>query len=174
MKPAGAVLLVLFLGMPFLLSGQQSGSMQSGLKKLPPVVSGQQSGSKKLPLAITDKQAVEEWSRAIYDGPLDPKVLGDTAFLLSLNEIEWLGRFRYRQRCAICHEIQATGARPLGPLLTRNNVVGREDYVRERIMEGSNRMPGFKYSIERETVAAIITYLKKVERVQFGPGTEVE
>ena len=145
MKP-GAVGLLLLLGMPLLLSGQQSGST-------------------KLPLVITDKQAVEEWSRALYDGPLDPKLPSDTQFLLSLTETEMVGRFRFRQRCALCHAPQADfDAATWGPILTRRNVMGREASVRQRIMEGSPGMPGFKYALDSVTIDAMIAYLKKVER----------
>lgn len=145
MKPVGAVSLVLLLGVPLLVFGQQSGSA-------------------RLPLVITDKQAVAEWGRAIWDGPLDPNVPGDTAFLLSLTEAEWLGRFRFKQRCAVCHAPQTNQAPPLGPILTQKNVVGREEVVRRQIMEGSARMPAFKYSIEPVTIDAIIAYLKRVEK----------
>jgi hypothetical protein len=145
MKPAGLVLLLLLLGGPLLVFGQQS-------------------GSPRLPLVITDKEAVEEWSRTIYDGPLDPDWPTDTAFLLTLTETEWLGRFRFKQRCALCHALQTNpSANTWGPLLTEQNVVGREAAVRRQIMEGSGRMPAFKYALDPVTIDAIIAYLKKVE-----------
>lgn len=131
----------------------------------PILVSGQQSGSAKLPLVVTDKQAVDAWGKAIYDGPLDAALPNDTAFLLSLSDTEMFGRFRFKQRCAVCHAAQADQAPTFGPLLTQKNVVGREELVRRQIMEGSNRMPAFKYSIEPVTVDSIIAYLKKVERL---------
>ena len=86
----------------------------------PLMVSSQQSGSAKLPLAITDKEAVEEWSRTIWDGPLDPKLPSDTQFVLSLTETELLGRFRFKQRCALCHAAQTNiSTTTWGPILTR-------------------------------------------------------
>jgi hypothetical protein len=147
MKSAGAGALVLLLLMPLLVSGQDPGAT-------------------KLPLVITDKAAVEEWSRTIWDGPLDPKLPSDTAFLLSLSETEMLGRFRFKQRCALCHAAQTNlSTVTWGPLLTQRNVTGREAFVRERILEGSLRMPAFKYSVDGTTIDAIIAYLKKVERL---------
>ena len=135
------------------------------LLSVPLPISGQQSGSTKLPLVITDKQAVEEWSRAIFDGPLDPKLPSDTAFLLTLTETEWVGRFRFRQRCALCHAVQTTlSTDTWGPLLTQKNLVGREEAVRRQILEGSSGMPAFKYSLEPVTIDAIIAYLKRVEK----------
>ena len=145
MKRAGGVLLLLLVGAPVLVSGQQSSSAS-------------------LPLVITDKAAVEEWSRSIYDGRLDPDWPSDTAFLLTLSETEWLGRFRFRQRCALCHGYQANrSAETWGPVLTRENVVGREEAVHQRIMEGSAGMPGFRYALDSVTIDAIIAYLKRVE-----------
>jgi hypothetical protein len=127
---------------------------------------GQRPGSSKLPLVITDKDAVDEWSRTIWDGPLDPKLPSDTAFLLSLTETELLGRFRFKQRCALCHAAQTNlSTVTWGPLLTQRNVTGREAMVRERVLEGSPRMPAFKYSLDTATIDAIIAYLKKVERL---------
>jgi cytochrome c5 len=132
----------------------------------PLLTSGQQPGSSKLPLAITDKDAVDEWSRTIWDGPLDPKLPSDTAFLLSLTETELLGRFRFKQRCALCHAAQTNlSTVTWGPLLTQRNVAGGEASVRERVLEGSPRMPAFKYSLDTATIDAIIAYLKKVERL---------
>jgi hypothetical protein len=146
MRCAGVVFLGVVLGLP------------------PPFVYGQQADSARLPLVITDKAAVEEWGRTIFDGTLDPKIPGDTSFLLSLSELEMLGRFRFKQRCALCHAEQSNQAATFGPVLTQKNVVGREEVARRQILEGSNRMPGFKLSIEPATVDAIIAYLKKVER----------
>jgi hypothetical protein len=149
MRRAGLVLLILGLGVPVLVSGQQP---------LPPLPN-----PAKLPLAITDKQAIEEWSKAIYDGPADPKAGGDTQFLLTLNDQEWLGRFRFRQRCALCHASQGG----IGPTLNQRTVTGKgEDAVRRQILEGSPRMPAYKYSIEPTTVDAILAYLKKVDSGQ--------
>jgi hypothetical protein len=132
----------------------------------PLLASGQQPGSSKLPLAITDKDAVDEWSRTIWDGPLDPKLPSDTAFLLSLTETELVGRFRFKQRCALCHAAQTNlSTVTWGPLLTQRNVNGREAIVRQQILEGSPRMPALKYSLDTATIDAIIAYLKKVERL---------
>jgi hypothetical protein len=128
--------------------------------------SAQQPGSAKLPLAITDKDAVEEWSRTLWEGPLNPKLPSDTPFLLSLTEQELLGRFRFKQRCALCHAAQTNlSTATWGPLLTQRNVTGREAVARERILEGSARMPAFKYSLDAPTIDAIVAYLKRVERL---------
>ena len=147
MKPAVSRVLLLLLVAPLLVSGQQPGST-------------------KLPLVITDKAAVDEWSRTIWDGPLDPNLPSDTPFLLSLSETEMLGRFRFRQRCALCHAAQTNLVTTTwGPILTQKHVMGREAQVRTRILEGTLRMPAFKYALDAPTIDAIIAYLKRVERL---------
>jgi hypothetical protein len=128
--------------------------------------SAQQPGSIRLPLAVTDKDAVEEWSRTLWDGPLNPKLPSDTPFLQSLTEQELVGRFRFKQRCALCHAAQTNlSTVTWGPLLTQRNVTGREALVRERILDGSPRMPAFKYALDSATIDAIVAYLERVERL---------
>ena len=132
----------------------------------PLIGSSQEGGSTRLPLAITDKEAVDTWRRAIWDGPLDPRLPGDTEFLRSLTDAELLGRFRFKQRCALCHAAQTNlSTATWGPLLTERTVTGREAIVRERIREGSARMPAFKYTLDEATIDVIIAYLLKVERL---------
>ena len=129
-------------------------------------VSAQQSASATLdPLVITDKQAVEEWSKATQgQQPLDPNTPPETQFLLSLTATERAGAFRFKQRCIVCHGRQMSLApNTWGPILTRKNVDGREEAVRRQIMEGSARMPAFKYALEPADVDAIVQYLKKVD-----------
>lgn len=134
------------------------------LLALPLVASGQEPSPGKLPLAITDREAVEEWSRTIWDGALDPELPSDTQFLLSLTETELLGRFRFKQRCALCHAAQSNlSTATWGPLLTQRNVTGREEFVRQWILQGSLGMPSFRNALDTETIDTIIAYLKRVE-----------
>ena len=144
-------LLVLALFVPHLLS-----------------ISAQQTASPTIdPLIIVDKDAVAEWSRATQgQQPLDPATPLETQFLLSLTPSERLGAFRFKQRCLVCHGRQMSLApNTWGPILTRKNVEGREEMVRRQIMEGSARMPGFKYALAPTDVDAILQYLKRVETV---------
>ena len=133
---------------------------------LPVVAAAQQSApAGPLPLVITDKQAVDEWSRdSKGQQPLDPKAPADTQLLMSLNDTERVGAFRFRQRCAICHGRQMSLApNTWGPLLSKANVQGKEEAVRQRIMEGSARMPAFKYALQPSDINAIIDYMKKLD-----------
>ena len=147
MKATGLVLLFVFVPQASFVSAQQSGSATLD------------------PLVITDKQAVDEWSRATQgQQPLDPSTPLETEFLLSLTPNERAGAFRFKQRCIVCHGRQMSLApNTWGPILTKKNVDGREDAVRRQIMEGSARMPAFKYALEPADVDAIVQYLKKVD-----------
>jgi mono/diheme cytochrome c family protein len=131
-----------------------------------PLVAAAQTSSSTAPLSltITDIPAVEQWSRATQGGlPLDPTAPRDTAFLLSLNETQRLGAFRFKQRCDVCHGVQMSLApNTWGPLLSNRNVTGREEAVRRQILEGSARMPAFKYALPPAEVDAIVDYLKQV------------
>ena len=171
MKLATVVSLLL-IGTPLLVFGQESASTI--------IASG------RLPLAIIDPQAVEAWNKALHStdvfqpaGPLDPKFTGTTLpFLVSLTgDKEILGRFRFKQRCAMCHEggggIGITGT----PRLTKKNVMGREDFVRKIIIEGGSRMPSFKNGMGADqagTIDAIIAYLKRVEPTERQQGAGAE
>jgi hypothetical protein len=116
-------------------------------------------------LIITDRPAVDEWSKATQGGQaLDSRTPLETEFLLSLTATERLGAFRFKQRCIVCHGRQMSlQPNTWGPILTKKNVEGREDAVRRQIAEGSPRMPAFKYALQPSEVEAILQYLKRVD-----------
>jgi mono/diheme cytochrome c family protein len=53
-------------------------------------------------------------------------------------------------------------AETYGPTLSRETVQGQEGDVRDLIRAGSERMPGFRYSLEPAQIDAIIAYLATV------------
>ena len=82
-----------------------------------------------------------------------------------LNDQQTLGRRVFQQRCSICHLPPVPGAKVYGPTLSKEMVIGNEDVIRGFIMNGSKgKMPGFKYGLDRTEVAAIVEYLKTVEK----------
>jgi mono/diheme cytochrome c family protein len=124
---------------------------------------------------------IEQWMRAAWG--VDPKTLGytDTHFLLSLSERERQGAFLFKQRCSLCHYsmvASVAGARvgfltslSVGPALSKKSVDGREEAVRKKILDGSDRMPAFKYALQPAQVDMIVGYLKKVDSLR-PPGLE--
>ena len=118
----------------------------------------------------------EQWMRKAWG--VDPKIMGqtDTHFLLSLSEAERQGAFLFKQRCNLCHYSQIAsigGAKDglltsasYGPALSKKDIDGREDAVRKKIVEGSERMPAYKYSLQPAQVDMIIGYLKRVDNLR--------
>ena len=88
-----------------------------------------------------------------------------TQKLLTLAASQREGAYLFKQRCNLCHgPTSMSGFQPFGPRLTKDNVEGREDALREQIMNGSARMPGFRYGLQSSQVGLIIEYLKTLER----------
>ena len=85
----------------------------------------------------------------------------------SLSEDALAGWKLFVQRCAICHDPLGQPSYPatLGPALSQGNVreLG-EETVREIIMVGSVRMPGWQYTLSQEQIGQVIAYLNTVTR----------
>jgi cytochrome c5 len=116
-------------------------------------------------LTITDNAAVEKWSRSTYgQQPNSNDVMGDTQLLLSMTSGQRQGAYLFKQHCNACHGPQMASAASFGPRLSKVNVgaAGMEDAVRTQIMQGSNRMPAFRYALQSSQVNMIIEYLKTV------------
>ena len=74
------------------------------------------------------------------------------------------GKGVFLQRCSLCHLPQLPGRRkPFGPLLTgllKDATEGQIVQVRERILDGSTGMPGFRYGLEPREIDDVLSYLK--------------
>jgi mono/diheme cytochrome c family protein len=79
-----------------------------------------------------------------------------------LTEIQRHGRQVFAQSCGVCHLPPAINARTYGPPLSRETAGGSDEIIRGLIGEGTPRMPGFKYYLDRGEIDAIIAYLKTV------------
>jgi mono/diheme cytochrome c family protein len=84
----------------------------------------------------------------------------------SLNETQKLGRRIFQQRCGVCHTAPTITSGIYGPILYKDLVAGNEDTIKKFIQDGSSRMPGFKYGLERSEIDSIIEYLKTVPKPQ--------
>ena len=98
--------------------------------------------------------------RTVYDMPevVTPPALSEDALA---------GWKLFVQRCAICHDPLGQPSFPasLGPVLNEASVreLGAET-VREIIMVGSVRMPGWQYTLSPEQIGQVIAYLNTVTR----------
>jgi mono/diheme cytochrome c family protein len=81
---------------------------------------------------------------------------------VALNSMQALGQKTYFQHCGVCHTKPTILSPYYGPALSRDIVNHNEDALREFIRTGSDRMPGFQYSLDPKQIDAVIQYLKTV------------
>ena len=77
-----------------------------------------------------------------------------------LNAQQQLGRRLFEQSCGVCHTRPTLISGMYGPELSRVNLGGQEELLRMFISNGTERMPGFKYTYNPEQIAAIAAYIK--------------
>lgn len=87
----------------------------------------------------------------------------------SLSEQEKRGEGLFLQRCSLCHlpKIEAPAAKPyrsLGPslkgMLPKDAESDQETFIRQFIMNGTDRMPGFQYGLSSKEIDDVLAYLK--------------
>lgn len=79
-----------------------------------------------------------------------------------LNDQQRLGRQVLAQSCGVCHLPPARGARTYGPVLSKASGGGDDALVRKVILEGTPRMPAFKYFLQPSEIDAIIAFIRTV------------
>ncbi|OGL08231.1 MAG: hypothetical protein A3I17_03770 [Candidatus Rokubacteria bacterium RIFCSPLOWO2_02_FULL_72_37] len=79
-----------------------------------------------------------------------------------LTDQQRLGRQTLSQACGVCHLPPARGARTYGPPLSMAATGGNDDLMRKVIMEGTPRMPAFKYFLQPAEIDAIVAYVRTV------------
>lgn len=85
---------------------------------------------------------------------------------------EKAGRRILQTRCAMCHVAEDPGTEieraatsgPFGPLLSNARVLVDEAGVRDKILNGGPRMPGYKYALRAEEVTQVIAFMKTLQR----------
>jgi mono/diheme cytochrome c family protein len=79
-----------------------------------------------------------------------------------LNETQLHGRQVFAQSCGVCHLAPSLGAKTYGPLLNKASAAGNDDVMRAIIVNGTERMPAFKYYLKPAEIDAIISYVRAV------------
>jgi len=80
-----------------------------------------------------------------------------------LNGTQLAGRELYNQHCGVCHTKPTILSPYYGPALSKDVVgSGNDDAMRQFISQGTDRMPGFRYSLGEPQINAIVQYLKTV------------
>ena len=78
---------------------------------------------------------------------------------LTLSQVS--GKKLFVQRCSVCHLPALPSYSTYGPVLSGDLVVSLGDaFVREQIMRGTSRMPGYRYTLTSPEIDQIIGYLK--------------
>ena len=77
-----------------------------------------------------------------------------------LTEQQQKGRQLMSQSCGVCHLAPARNARTYGPQLSKASSGGDNAKMRQSILEGTPRMPAFKYFLQPPDVDAIIAYVR--------------
>jgi mono/diheme cytochrome c family protein len=79
-----------------------------------------------------------------------------------LNETQLRGRQVFAQSCGICHLQPSLGVKTYGPMLNKATAAGNDEVMRAFIVNGTDRMPSFKYYLKPAEIDAIIAYVKTV------------
>ena len=79
-----------------------------------------------------------------------------------LGETQHLGRQVFAQSCGICHLQPSLGVKTYGPMLNKAATAGNDDVMRAFIVNGTERMPAFKYYLKPAEIDAVIAYLRAV------------
>jgi mono/diheme cytochrome c family protein len=80
-----------------------------------------------------------------------------------LTDQQRLGRQLLSQNCGVCHLPPARNAKTYGPMLHMGTSGGNNDLVRKIILEGTPRMPAFKYMLTQGSdLDAIIAFIRTV------------
>ena len=78
----------------------------------------------------------------------------------ALTETQLLGRQVFAQSCGICHLQPSMGVKTYGPPLDKTAANGSDDVMRAFILNGTDRMPAFRYYLKPAEVDAIIAYVR--------------
>jgi mono/diheme cytochrome c family protein len=79
-----------------------------------------------------------------------------------LNETQLRGRQVFAQSCGICHLQPSLGVKTYGPPLNKAATAGNDEVMRAFIVNGTDRMPAFKYYLKPAEIDAIIAYVRTV------------
>jgi mono/diheme cytochrome c family protein len=89
-----------------------------------------------------------------------------------LNATQSHGRQVFAQSCGICHLAPSLNAKTYGPPLNKTAGAGNDEVMRAFIVNGSDRMPAFKYYLKPAEIDAIIAYVRTVPAPVVRAATE--
>ena len=78
----------------------------------------------------------------------------------NLNPTQIHGRQLLTHACAVCHLPPTLGSKTYGPLLNKASAGGSDETMKAIILNGTERMPAFKYYLKAAEVDAIVAYVR--------------
>ncbi|MBI4464938.1 MAG: c-type cytochrome [Acidobacteria bacterium] len=87
----------------------------------------------------------------------------------NLNDQEKRGQHWFFQRCALCHVAKVTKSASVSALppiwsnldgVYKNATPEKEKLLREFILKGSQKMPGYQYTLSPQEIDDVIAYMK--------------
>jgi mono/diheme cytochrome c family protein len=91
-----------------------------------------------------------------------------------LNATQLLGRQVFAQSCGICHLAPSLNAKTFGPVLNKTSGAGNDEVMRAFIVNGTDRMPAFKYYLKPAEIDAIIAYVRTVPAPSVRAANELQ
>jgi mono/diheme cytochrome c family protein len=87
----------------------------------------------------------------------------------ALNAKELSGMALFNQHCRVCHTKPLLTSGQYGPVLSKSSLGGDDKAMHDFIANGTQRMPGFKYSFAPAQIDEIVAYLKTVPAPDASP-----
>ena len=78
----------------------------------------------------------------------------------NLTDKQMHGRRIITQNCNICHLPQNPGSPTYGPRLSKSSANGDDNLMREVILKGLVKMPGWQYALSSSDIDDIIAYVR--------------
>jgi len=79
-----------------------------------------------------------------------------------LTDKQLRGRQVFAQSCGVCHLQPSLGVKTYGPVLNKATTAGNDEAMRAFVVNGTERMPAFKYYLKPAEIDAIIAYVRTV------------
>ena len=91
------------------------------------------------------------------------------AALAQSSDAQRKGEQLFRQHCSVCHLKPSIVSNTFGPTLSQATVDGKETAIKEFVAKGTQRMPGFQYTLAPGEVDQVLAYLKTVPAPASAP-----
>jgi mono/diheme cytochrome c family protein len=98
-------------------------------------------------------------------------VSGASAQPAALGAKELSGMALFNQHCRVCHTKPLLTSGQYGPVLSKSSLGGDDKALHDFIANGTQRMPGFKYSFAPAQIDEVVAYLKTVPAPDAPPAS---